>query len=470
MTAAPVLPIPRGPAGLRAHVAPPPPVDRYQRRIGSALTPQVVSSVLRAGDLGLLYPQADLLDEVRERDGHLQSVLGKREQAVAGAPWELRPAPGADKRKAKKVQRFCEDVLRGVRGLAAALAGLQSAVYHGRAGLEAILARDGRYWLPERFAAIHARRFAFHPTDWRLRFWDASAGPGSGSPFAAADYGVPVEDLQRLLPGKFIVHTPRVRGGYPQREGLGRTTVWYAGVFKAFGWRDFLAYAEQYGRPLRFGKFGTGKDPKLPQASPEDVDELEAALENLSSALVAVFPDTTEPVLQPPPGEGHTVHPELLRLCDEETSKAVVGGTLTTTGGTKGGNRALGDVHKEEELILFRGDAKALAETLRDQLLTPLVLLNGLGDRRDVPTVHFDVEPPDTLDQLAERFQTLTGAGLRIPAKHVRDRFEIPAPEGDEETIGGPPPAPVAPPATDAPPAPPKKPGKKPAPAQDDAA
>jgi phage gp29-like protein len=329
--------------------------------------------------------------------------------------------------------------------------------------------------MADRFEPIHARRFAYHPTDWRLRFWDASTGAG-GSPFAGADYGVPVEQLQALLPGKFVVHTPRVRGGYPQREGLGRTVVWYAGVFKSFGWRDFLAYAEQYGRPLRFGVFGTGKDPKLPQASPEDVDELELALQNLSSAIVSMFPDTTRPEVIPPPGEGHAVHPELLRLCDEETSKAVVGGTLTTTGGTKGGNRALGDVHKEEELILFRGDARAIAETLRDQFLTPLVVLNGVGERRDVPTLHFDVEPPDTLDQLATRFKTLKETGVRMGARHIRARFEIPDPQDGEEIVGGPPPAPPPPaPGTATPtpagapqpPKPPKKkPGKKPAPAQ----
>lgn len=432
--AAPLLPIPRGPQALRANVAAPPTVDRYQARVGAALTPQVVSGVLRAADLGLLYRQADLLDEVRERDGHLQSVLGKREQAVAGAAWELRPAAGTAQARAKKVLRFCDDALRGVRGLVAALADLQSAVYHGRSGLETVYARDGRYLVPEWFQALHARRFAYSPDDWRLRLWDASAG--YGAPFGGPGYGVPVEDLQRLIPGKFVIHTPRVRGGYPQREGLGRTVVWYAGVFKAFGWRDFLAYAEQYGRPLRFGVFGTGKDPKLPQASPEDVDELQAALENMSSSLVTMFPDTTRPELHDPPGEGHTVHPELLRLCDEETSKAVVGGTLTTTGGTKGGNRALGGVHKEEELMLFRGDAKAIAETLRDQLLTPLVVLNGLGTRRDVPTLHFDVEPPDTLDGLAERFGTLAKARVRIPAKHVRERFEIPEPTDGEECIG----------------------------------
>ena len=52
--------------------------------------------------------------------------------------------------------------------------------------------------------------------------------------------GVP---LRLFPPGKFLVHEPYVHGGYPQREGLGRTCMWFS-MFKRWDVRDVLALLE----------------------------------------------------------------------------------------------------------------------------------------------------------------------------------------------------------------------------------
>jgi phage gp29-like protein len=295
--------------------------------------------------------------------------------------------------------------------------------------------RDGRYWVPTCIESIHHRRFRYSQQDWKLRIWD-----NDPSSIFNSGYGIAVEDLNALLPGKFIVHAPRIRGGYPTREGLGRTCVWYAGAFKAFGWRDLLAYAEQWGRPIRTGTFGSGKDPKLPKASDEDVAQALALLENLSSSIVGMFPDTTKPEFHPPVADGGGVHPELIRLCNEEISKAVLGSTLGTEVGTTGGNRALGQVHQDGEQMIARNDARAVSATLRHYLLRPLIIENGLGDERDVPSIEIRTDPPESQDLLATRYATLSKAGLRIGQTFVRDRFSIPEPKPDEEVMAVAPP------------------------------
>lgn len=436
--------VPTGAAGRRARIAAPTTHERYQTRVGSALTPQVVSSVLRSADLGEMERQADLLDEVKERDGHLQAVLSKRAGMVSGAEWELVKAPRTPKGRAAKILALCNDALTNLTGFSSFVEDLLDGTYQGRAICEGIWTRDGRYQVPERYESVHARRHRYAPHDWQLRISDSERG----SPFASG-YGLAVDEINALIPGKLVVHCPRVRGGYPTREGLGRTTVWYSGVFKAFGWRDFLAYLEQYGRPLRIGFFGTGKDPKMAQASDEDVDEMLEALDSLSSAVAAVFPDTTRPELFPPAtASAGAAHPELVRMCDAETSKAVLGGTLTTDAGTKGA-RSLGDTHKDEEIVLAKRDARAIAETIRRYVLVPIVVINGLGTARDAPTLRFVVEPSEDLDALAKRFETVTRIGVGVPVKHVRDRLAIPDPEGDEQvTSAAPKPAEMpAPPA-----------------------
>ena len=82
-------------AMMGAHEAPAPFNDRFARTLGSDLTPQLVAAALANAEIGYMWNQADLLDEVRERDGHLHSELQKREMRVAGAPWELKPPEGA---------------------------------------------------------------------------------------------------------------------------------------------------------------------------------------------------------------------------------------------------------------------------------------------------------------------------------------------------------------------------------------
>lgn len=424
-------PIPTAAAGRRARLAAPGRMERYQTRVGSALTPQVVSSILRAADLGEMERQADLLDEVLEKDGHLQAVLSKRAGFISGSAWELTAAPGTPKRRGEKLVAACRDLLTNVVGFPAFLEDLLSGTYQGRAVCEAIWVRDGRYQRQECFESVHARRLRYAPDDWALRISDVDRE----SPFSRG-FGLACAEVNRLVPGKLVVHLPRVRGGYPTREGLGRTAVWYAGVFKAFTWRDLLAYLEQYGRPMRFGTFGTGKG-DLPLASDEDVDELLESLDGLSCAMAAAFPDTTKPTLLPPATASlGSSHPEVIRLCDAEVSKLVLGGTLTTDAGTKGA-RSLGDTHREEEIVLARRDAASVAETVRRFVLMPFVEINGLGSAREAPLLRFAVDPPEDLNGLATRFKTLAEAKVRVPAKHVRARLAVPEPEGDEECIGG---------------------------------
>lgn len=409
-------------------VAPAPYNDRYQTRAGSSVTPQLVTSVLQRADLGYMDRLADLLDEIRETDAHLQSVLFKREAQVAGAEWEVRPgADGGPKGKAKRAADYCSDVLQSLGGFSAALAHLQSGVFHGRAVLEILWTRDGGRWVPASLEAIHPRRIAFAAHSWRPYLWDASA---LDSPFNVFP-GVALDSLNADAP-KFIIHLPRVRGGYPTREGLGRTVLWPA-IFKRFAVRDALALAEMAGRLGRIGKYAAGGDPKNPvRASPEDQDVLAQSLEAWSSAVSLVIPDTTSVEFKDPV-TGNTIHMPLVEWANGEISKATLGETLTTEAGSRGA-RSLGQVHDDVRLMLARADGKAVAETLRRDLLAPMVR-ERFGDGVPVPEVAFLVDPEESLNDAAERLVKLVGAGLKVSQPFVRNLFGIEDPKDGEELL-----------------------------------
>ena len=281
---------------MTVDLAPAPFNDRFARVLGSSLTPQAVTSILSFADNGYLWQLADLLDECRERDGHLHAELQKRELRVAGAEWELRPPQGTGARGAE-IARWCTARLNEIeahdtldRSFADALVGLMTAVYQARAGLEVSWRQDGRRMVPASLSFIHPRRFAF-TTDWRLHLWDASGTATSYTPEGNNNENSPFGQFPGLpiaaFPaGKFIVHQPVVRGVYPTREGLGRLLVWWS-TFKRFDVRDLLAYAQWAGRGLRIGTYATGKGAMGEHVStPEDQQVLLEAMEEIGRAHV----------------------------------------------------------------------------------------------------------------------------------------------------------------------------------------
>jgi phage gp29-like protein len=407
--------------------------DRFQYRLGSALTPQALTSIQRQADIGYLYQWVDALDELREADPHLHAELFRREAMVAGAAWDME-APEDSGDAGAKIADYVKRVLceldgRGDMALSFAdlLHHLQQGVYYGRSVAEVIWSQDGRRPISAEF--VHPRRLAY-ATDWRIHLWDATGSgtainvPRTDAEQAFAQFpGVPLD----LFPaGKFVVHRPRVRGGYPTREGLGRTVCWYS-LFKRFSMRDFLAFAEWAGRGLRVGQYSSGTGPDAPvRAAPEDVAALQDALEAMSSTISVVIPDTTQlKVLDAP--NVNAIHEHLVAVCNAEMSKAIVGSTLGSDVGVTGGNRALGEVHERVTLMIASRDAEVLSATLKRDLIAPMVE-RQFGRGAPVPTIRFATDPGQDLDALAKRLDVAARAGIAISQADARQLLQIPDP------------------------------------------
>ena len=425
--------------------------ERQQRRLGAGLTPQAITGVMRRADTGYMDSLADLLDEARQADPHLHGDLAKREWTIAGAEYELRPVEGAPKRTMDRALALCRDALGQLTvpagslavSLRGCLAHLQGAVYHGRAAVEVQWARDGRYLLPRSLYPIHPRRLAWAALDtWAMHVYDVTS-PGRFNAFP----GVPVDDPEVFPRGKLLVHLPRQFGAYPTREGLGRGLVWYS-AFKRWAVRDWLAFAEWAGRGLRVGKYATGRDPKNPaRANDEDVDALRDALDAMSSTVSIAIPDVTE--LSVVSATDNQVHADLVKLCNSEMSKMVLGGTLTSDPGDRGA-RSLGEVHLAAATMLAHADAEMIAETIRRDLLGPIVREN-LGAGAPVPYFALAVDQTEDMNARSKRLAEYIDRGLQVPARWVRDLESIPDPVEGEDVLGAPA-APPAPPPPEGPP------------------
>jgi phage gp29-like protein len=429
----------------------------YQHtRIGGSLTPEDVSNILRSADTGYMWRLADLANESRQKDGHLQAILGTREMAPAG----LRPlvTPASDDPQDVLIAEWVTDWLtnfgtqspgpgeapRDLRYLIQHLAG---ANYFGYAVSETLFSKDGKYVIPTGCSPLAPRRFVFDIETGRFMFWDVQG---------SVPY--PGTDLMAEFPGRFVDFHPRINGDYESREGLCRVLVW-AALFRNWSLGDWMKLAEIAWKPWRIGVYNSGRGAKeaIPAAK-EDKAVLKSALERIASNGIAVIPDTVQLNVEwPKRGAGSADHEALCRFLAQEMSKATLGQTLTTEQG-KVGSQALGNVHNEVRHDIRDADALAIAAAIRRDMIAPAVRLN-FGANVRIPGFALVADEVVDVGQFSVAVKNLADAGLPMPAKWVRSQMAMPDPVKGDELVGGG--VYGGPPANDAKPDKPGKPTQK---------
>lgn len=392
----------------------------YVSRIGSALTPRRIATILSLADTGYVAQWHDLLNEIRQKDAALHSLLQTRETALLSRGWDTAPFIAAGvkepKKRDEKIAAFCKDSLASACGFNRALSHLLDANYKGFSVVETLWKKrsDGKV-VPVDFTPIQGRRWFIEETQDLTLYDDGGR--------------IPRADVLRQYPGRFICHKPRVNGDQLAREGLGRCLVWYS-AFGTWAWRDWLMFAELFGKPNRHVEY----DPETYQA---DTDEqVKAALDAMSSSGYAIFPKGAKLITEWPAGGKGGASPAdgIIEKAAEWMALAVIGQRQTISKVT-GGMGSSGDVRDLVRKDILKADDEALGETIREQLLVPLVMLN-YGPKAAACFFGFDVEDPSDLSAFATAIGGLKLAGLKIPTAYVYETTGIPKPIGDEPTLG----------------------------------
>jgi phage gp29-like protein len=84
---------------------------------------------------------------------------------------------------------------------------------------------------------------------------------------------------------------------------------------------------------------------------------------------------------------------------------------------------------------LIEADAQALGQTLREQLLRPLVGFN-FGFDKPVPWFRFRHEAEEDLKTLSEVYRNLANLGVPLSLEHVAERFGIPLAQEGQAIAG----------------------------------
>lgn len=395
--------------------------DRQEARIGMlyreyaghpsrGLTPARLAHILEDAERGQIKAQCELFEDMEEKDAHIFSELSKRKRALLGLDWRIEPPRNASAAEKKYAEQLTE-MIQDIENFEDVLLDMADAIGKGFANLEYEWELLGREWMPKEIIHRPQSWFMLNPDDQNeLRLRDNS---GRGA---------------ELQPFGWIQHVHKAKSGYIARAGLHRILAWPF-LFKNFSVRDLAEFLEIYGLPLRLGKYPSG-------ATKEEKATLLRAVMQIGHAAAGIIPEGMAIEFQEAAKGAADPYQAMMDWCEASQSKAILGGTLTTTAANTGLGSNLGDVHNEVRHDLRDSDTIQIGSTLSRDLVYPLCVLNGIRveNRRRMYRFKFDVQEPEDFVAFSQALPELVKSGVRIPVSYPNDKLGIPQP-GEGEAV-----------------------------------
>lgn len=374
------------------------------------LTPAKLAAIYRRAEEGDLVAQAQMAMDMEEKDAHLFAELSKRRLAVQAVDWHIEAPPDPTPAEESATQ-LCRDVLAEL-DLGDLIYDLTDAILHSYAACEyhwrlvdgVNVPTQPVYRQPDWFQAD------YHGHDFnRLLLRDHT---GRGEP---------------LKPLNWLLHIQKSRSGYLTRSGLVRVLGWPF-LMRALSTRDLAEFLEIYGLPLRLGKYPNN-------ATDTEKATLLRAVVGIGHAAAGIIPEGMQIEFKEAAQAGAGANPfmAMMQWAEGAISKAILGGTLTTSAESTGLGSNLGETHNEVRKEIAASDRRQLAKTLEQHLLRPIVALNTSAER--APRWVWDDEEAADLKEMADALPGLVDGGMQIPLEWAHGRLKIPLPKEGETVL-----------------------------------
>ncbi len=387
--------------------------DGWVDHPGYGLTPDRVVSIFRLAEQGYPQQQCDLFDDLRENDASLRNLFEGRGQAVWGKEWGL-DADGTEG-DSELGAKVLDEALRPLP-MVDTLSHQLEFNPTGWACTELdwdVATIGGRRWVvPVWFANVPARRFRIIPETDELRLLTTTQRT----------------EGEALAPGKWwVTRRSAIRVA---RAGLMRTAAWYA-LWKRYGTRDWVVFAEKFGIPLPVVKYDTTVEEQGKAVAVEIV-------ENIGNDGGAVMPKEMEiDILKVDrSGDASGTHGGLIEFCNREMAKLINGATLSNDNASGGSSYALGEVHASVRWESVLADAERIQDTFRRHVAEPFMRFNGLVGRAPMLEIQVvrDQSPKDILEAAAKLKNDL---GVDVSVSQLRRVTGLRAPLGTSDSAPG---------------------------------
>ena len=362
------------------------------------LTPQKLARILEQAEQGDIVEQHNLFMDMMEKDAHIFAEMSKRSRVLLGLNYSIEPPPNADKKEEANAE-FLKEVITDIPDFEDIILDAADGIGHGFSCMEMEWARNQNTWLPDNVEHRPQSWFTLdRETRTELRLRDMSV------------------DGAQLQPFTWIVHTHRAKPGYLTRAGLHRVLAWPF-VFKAFSVRDLAEFLEIYGLPLRLGKYQSGADDS-------EKATLMRAVAGIGHAAAGIIPEGMSIEFQEAAKGQSDPFMAMINWAEASQSKAILGGTLSSTAANTGLGSGQSDVQNEVRKDLRDSDAKQIQGTLTRDLLYPILALNGKADNpRRCPRLKFETADPEDIDTKAKRDKTIFDMGYKPSLDYINKTY-----------------------------------------------
>ena len=371
------------------------PADRYRYTSLAPYTPEKITSIMRAADGGDIEQLCLAARDMLERNWDVIGALDQRADALCGAGFDIQP--GDDSPSARAIADEFERTLAASGGrdqetFDDLIRNLTDAVVMPFAAAEIAWQPGGSF---SGFRSVETHHFTLRDSfEPRLVTADCPAG-------------------MPLPEAGWIIHRFRKRPD-PAHSGLARVLLWLH-CFQNWPIKDLFSFIERFGMPFVVATV----DNKTYDA---EGDVLRALIRNFGPDGGGVFSQGTQVQLLNAANTGSdNVYFRALDFTHNAIYTLLVG-QLASSGDAAGMSN--GDAQTAVRQDILEADARAIASTLRAQLAAPWTRFR-FGEAAPVPKIHFKVERPADLAQLASVVNTLSQAGFKADAAELSERFGL---------------------------------------------
>lgn len=385
----------------RKQVRPSEILDSFRRYLTDKPTPSGFAAMLREIDAGDIAAMCEIAAEIEGKDMLIQPLASQRREAVTQLDWTIESE--GDDPLAKEAADYVQDTLKSMDSFPETLEHLQTATGPGIAVTELVWKRGNLYETND----VPSHRLigdVLNPNKVRILTGAESFD------------GVPA------LFGKYAVHTPNCRAGFPLQVTLTRASImpW---IVKHHAIADWVQFAEIFGIPMRWAKHPNA-------ATAPEKTKLESALRDMGPDTYMVTGSDVEiQFLDAAKG----THPG--QTLDETMRAGLsilwLGQTLTTEVGDRGA-LSTASVHENVKASIGRSDIGKERRTIGRQIIRPMVRMRFPG--KDVPLPKFMRQIAELRDLDAERLNLeklkhLREAGLPVDREVEYEMLGVPMPK-----------------------------------------
>ena len=267
------------------------------------IDPYQMTSILREAESGNVLRFLELAEVMEERDPHYAAVLGTRKRSVAQIDITVEAASD-EKHHAEHADMVRNWLKRDE--LSTEVFNMLDAIGKGFSITEIIWDASSGQFEPQRLEYVDPRWISFDRVNLRTPLLRTESGD------------------EPLEPFKFVTTVVGAKSGLPIRSGIARIVAW-GWMFKMFTQRDWAIFTQNFGQPIRVGKYGAG-------ATEEDKSTLFRAVSNIAGDCAAIIPSSMELefIEAKSTGSSLSLYKERADWFDQQLSKAVLGQTTTT--------------------------------------------------------------------------------------------------------------------------------------------